>query len=166
MTSERANTLRPHRVALVRHGRGTDLVLLERFLDLLEVGEETDVGRDLVGSGTERGERAEDVDIDLARVGLAGDGVGVLKARELGDEAVELFDLSSIRRAKVSAGSANQADIRTQLTLSWSPSKRARKDAWVPVVPLTPRKPMSSRARWMLRRSQRSSCSGVPAGES
>ena len=43
-------------------------------------------------------------------------------------------------------------------TLSWSPSKSARKLACVPVVPLAPRKPMSSRARLRLRRSQRNSC--------
>ena len=42
-------------------------------------------------------------------------------------------------------------------TFAWSPSKRDRKLAWVPVVPFTPRKPRSSRARLRFRRSQRSS---------
>ena len=46
---------------------------------------------------------------------------------------------------------------KTRPTLSWSPSNSARKLACVPVVPLTPRKPRSSRARLMLRRSQSSS---------
>lgn len=38
-------------------------------------------------------------------------------------------------------------------TLSWSPWKSCRKLAWVPVVPFTPRKRRSSRARWRFRMS-------------
>lgn len=43
--------------------------------------------------GTERGKGAEDIGVDLTRVGLAGDGVGVAEARELGDALVEGLDL-------------------------------------------------------------------------
>lgn len=93
MARKGADALRPHRVPLVRHRGRANLVLLERLLDLLQVREQADVGRDLVRGRAERGERAEDVDVDLARVGLSGDGVRVLETRELGDEVVELFDL-------------------------------------------------------------------------
>jgi len=41
----------------------------------------------------ERGERAKDVAVDLARVGLAGDRVGVREAEELGHAGVEGLDL-------------------------------------------------------------------------
>lgn len=44
-------------------------------------------------------------------------------------------------------------------TLSWSPWKSCRKLAWVPVVPFTPRKRRSSRARCRLRMSMVRSCS-------
>ena len=46
----------------------------------LEVGEEPEVGRELVRGRAEAGERREDVDVDLARVGLRGDRIGVLEA--------------------------------------------------------------------------------------
>jgi hypothetical protein len=46
-----------------------------------------------VDGGTERREGREDVKVDLARVGLAGDGVGVGEAAELGDALVEGLDL-------------------------------------------------------------------------
>lgn len=47
--------------------------------------------------------------------------------------------------------------LSSSSTLSWSPPNMARNEAWVPVVPLTPRKPRSARARVRLRRSQRRS---------
>lgn len=90
---ERAQALATHGVALVRHGGRADLVLLERLLDLLQVGEQTDVGGHLVDGGTERGKGAEDIGVDLTRVGLASDGVGVAEARELSDALVESLDL-------------------------------------------------------------------------
>lgn len=90
---KRAGTLRAHGVTLVGHGRRADLVLLEGLLDLLEVGEETDVGGHLVDGRAERGEGREDVGVNLARVGLASNGVGVGEAEELGDALVEGLDL-------------------------------------------------------------------------
>jgi hypothetical protein len=145
MPGEGANALATHGVALVGHGGGSNLVLLERLLELLEVGEETNVGGDFVGSGAERGEGAEDVNVDLARVGLSSEGVGLGEARELGDESVKLLDLRKCDEGERRSTVGERE--RGELTLSWSPSKRARKEAWVPVVPLTPRNPMSSRAR-------------------
>lgn len=149
---KRAHPLASHRVALVRHRRASNLVLLERLLDLLQVREQTDVGADLVCGRGERGERGEDVDVDLAGVGLARYGVGLLESRKFGHERVELLDLVPVSLLPLSYEGR---------TLSWSPSNSARKDPCVPVVPLTPRNPMSSRARWMFRRSQSSSCSAV-----
>jgi hypothetical protein len=46
-----------------------------------------------VGGSTEGSEGSENVDVDLAGVGLTGDRVGVLESRELRNEFVELFDL-------------------------------------------------------------------------
>ena len=93
---ERAETLRTHRVALVRHGRRADLVLLEGLLNLLEVGKETDVGGHLVHRGAERREGGEDIGVNLTRVGLATDGVGVREAKELSDALVESLDLGVV----------------------------------------------------------------------
>ena len=93
MPRERAHALGAHGIALVRHRGRPDLRRLERLLDLLQVCEETEVRRELVRGRTEGGERREDVDVDLARVGLRGDRVGVGEAREGGQSAVEFFDL-------------------------------------------------------------------------
>lgn len=100
---EGADALATHRVALVGHSRGSNLVLLEWLLKLLEVGQETDVGGDLVSSSAERCEGAENVNVDLARVGLSGDRVGLGEARELGHESVKLLNLCETdeRRAEI-----------------------------------------------------------------
>ena len=62
------------------------------------------------------GEHVEHLRVDLARVGLAGDGVGW-------------------RRSPSSAATS----CSSCRTLAWSPSNSSRKLACVPVVPLTPR---------------------------
>lgn len=95
MPRQRTHSLASHRVALVRHRATSNLILLEGLLDLLEVGEQADIGRNLVRGGGERGEWTENVDIDLARVSLTGNGVRLSEARQLGDEFVELFHLST-----------------------------------------------------------------------
>lgn len=93
----------------------SNLVLLEGLLNLFEVGEETDwkalpseprtfllssrrefvltVGRDLVRGRSEGSKRSEDITVDLPRVGLTGDWVGVREAEELGDALVEGLNL-------------------------------------------------------------------------
>jgi hypothetical protein len=112
------------------------------------------VGGDFVYGGSHRRQRGKDVDVNLSRVSLAGHRVRVGKSRKLGDELVELLDLD--RSIELSTTTFDDAqDIED--TFSWSPSKRDRKDAWVPVVPFTPRNPRSSKARFMLRRSHNSS---------
>lgn len=83
-----AHTFASHRVTLVGHGRATNLVLFKRFFDFLEVGQQTDIGGDLVASGTKARERVEDVNVDLARVGLTTHRVGFRKSREFSDELI------------------------------------------------------------------------------
>ena len=105
MTSETADTLGAHRVAFVCHGGGADLGGLEGLFDFLlwiekgvsflkigniylEVCEETNVSGDFMRSGSERGERGEDIRINLSRVSLRSNRVGVFEPRELGDSGV------------------------------------------------------------------------------
>lgn len=51
------------------------------------------VGRNLVRSRAERSERSKDVAVDLSRVRLTSDGVGVREAKKLGHTSVEGLDL-------------------------------------------------------------------------
>jgi hypothetical protein len=53
---EAADALAAHGVALVGHGGGADLLVLEGLVDLLAVAEEADVGGDLVEDGGGGGE--------------------------------------------------------------------------------------------------------------
>ena len=91
-----SDTLRTHRVPLVRHRAGTDLVLLERLLDLLHVLEHTDVVRELMGGLGDAGEHAEHAEIDLTAVGLTGYRIAGRKAHLLCDHLVELTALRMI----------------------------------------------------------------------
>ena len=90
---ERADSFAAHGVAFVGHGGGADLVLAERFLHLLQVGEETDVARHLVERRGDAGERGEDVVVGLARVGLSAHGDGLLEAHQLAHAAVQRHHL-------------------------------------------------------------------------
>ena len=96
LTAERAKTLAPHGVALVSHGGRANLVSLERLLKLLEHSEMPDVATDTLGSATKRTKSVQDVDIDLARVGLRRANLGLVEAGLLGDELVELLDQSVV----------------------------------------------------------------------
>ena len=70
---------------------------------------------------------------DLAGVSLSSDHVTAGEASLCSDQLVELLDL----RVKVMTIVMNPNS--TSSTFSWSPSKSWRKEAWVPVVPFTPR---------------------------
>ena len=96
LAAERAETLTPHGVTLVSHGRRANLVSLERLLELLEHGKMPDVATDTLGSATERTESVQNVNIDLARVGLRSADLGLVEAGLLGDELVELLDESVV----------------------------------------------------------------------
>jgi len=93
MASQGASTLAAHGVTLVSHCGASDLILLERLLDLLQVGQETDIGGNLVDGGTERGHGHQDIDINLARVGLASDGVVLLESGKLGNALIQILNL-------------------------------------------------------------------------
>jgi hypothetical protein len=96
LTTKRAETLAPHGVTLVGHGGRTDLVSLERLLDLLEHGKVSDVTTNALSSATERAESVQNIDIDLAGVSLGSADLGLVEASLLGDELVELLDESVV----------------------------------------------------------------------
>jgi hypothetical protein len=96
LAAKRAETLTPHGVTLVGHGGRTDLVGLERLLDLLEHGKVSDVATNALGSAAERAEGVQNVDIDLTGVSLGGADLGLVEAGLLGDELVELLDKSVV----------------------------------------------------------------------
>jgi hypothetical protein len=96
LATKRAKTLAPHGVTLVGHGGRSDLVSLERLLDLLEHGKMSDVATNALSSATERAESVENVHIDLAGVGLGSADLGLVEAGLLGDELVELLDKSVV----------------------------------------------------------------------
>ena len=57
------------------------------------MGQQPQVGAELVRRLAQAGQRVEHLAIDLARVGLAGDRVDVVEAHLAGDQPVELADL-------------------------------------------------------------------------
>ena len=111
VTGEGAAALGAHGVALVGHGGGADLILLKGFFHFLEVGQQAPVGGDFMGAGGHRTEGREDIAVDLARIGLAGDGVALGKAKGVRHQLVELFHLVVVaveegQKAGLGAGGA------------------------------------------------------------
>ena len=98
------DTLGTHRVPLIRHRAGTDLVLLERLLDLLHVLEHTDVVRELMCGLGDAGEHAEHTEIDLTAVGLAGYRIAGREAHLLCDHLIELAALRMITVEELEEG--------------------------------------------------------------
>ena len=90
---------------------------LERLEHLALVLQQPEVAGQLGRRLRDAAQRVEHLRVELARVGLAGDGERLAEAR-----ACAVTRRSSSR------------------TLAWSPSKSSRKVACVPVVPLQPRK--------------------------
>ena len=84
------DTLAAHRVALIRHGGGTDLVLLKRLFHFLQVLQKTDVVREFCGALRDAAQNVQHLAVKLTRVGLAGDGKAALIAHFLGDFRVDL----------------------------------------------------------------------------
>ena len=99
MPAEAANTLAPHRVPLVGHGRAANLILFERLFELLHVGQKTDVRRQFVRRDAQSRKRGEHFEIDVAGVCLARDLVSAGEAGEGGDELVEFLALTAIKRS-------------------------------------------------------------------
>ncbi len=112
-----ADALAAHRVALVGHGGGADLLLAEGLLDLAAVRQEPDVDRELGRRGRQPGQRVQHQAVPLARVGLAADGDGAGESHALGDHAVELAHLvmvavEELQEAGLGAGGALDAAER------------------------------------------------------
>mmetsp|Transcript_9839 Transcript_9839/g.17881 ORF Transcript_9839/g.17881 Transcript_9839/m.17881 type:complete len:374 (+) Transcript_9839:1062-2183(+) len=91
--AQRTAPLRPHGIALVRHGRTPDLVLGERLLHLLQVGEQSDVAAHLVRTLGDAAQEAQDVVVDLARVRLAAHGDGRFESHLVAHHLVESLHL-------------------------------------------------------------------------
>ena len=74
---ETGDSLAAHRIALVRHRRGTLLLLGERLLGLAHLGahEVTDLGRDLVHGAPEHRDRTQERGMTIALHDLIGDGL-------------------------------------------------------------------------------------------
>ncbi len=83
-----------HRVALVRHRGGADLVFLKWFLDLFSVGQQPDIGGELLRRRRDRSQAGCDQPVEDARIGLAGDRESLVRVPShlLRDQPVELFD--------------------------------------------------------------------------
>ena len=96
IAGERTNAFAAHRVALVGHGARADLVLLERFLDLLEMAEQTDIVAHLRGRLGDAGEDRQDEVVELARVGLAAHRHGTGEAHHLRHPGIERLDLGMV----------------------------------------------------------------------
>ena len=112
---EGRDALAAHRVALVRHRGGTDLILLERLLDLLEVLQQADVVRELRRALRDAAQHVQHLAVELSRVGLAGYGKARLVAQLLGDLAVDLrgelvVAVKELEEARLRAGRALRAE--------------------------------------------------------
>jgi len=59
----------------------------------LEVCQQPDISRDLMCRCTETRQRCQDVDVDLARICLGCDRVGVLESAQLGDALIQRLHL-------------------------------------------------------------------------
>lgn len=96
MASQRAGALASHGVSLVGHCRASNLILLERLLDLFQVSQQTDICGDLVDGCTKGGHGHQDVNINLAGISLARDGVVLLESGKLCHTLVKSFHLVMI----------------------------------------------------------------------
>ena len=98
---QRADAFAAHRVALVRHRAGADLLLAERLLDLLHVREQPDVVRHLGRTLGDAGKDRQHAVVDLARVRLAAQAHRMLESHLRGDHAVELAHLVAVAAEEV-----------------------------------------------------------------
>src|SRR5207237_1751922 len=66
------------------------------FLERVEVGQQANVIAELVNGSGNAGEGADDLRIDLPRIGLAGHGERMVETESARDKPVELLDLLMI----------------------------------------------------------------------
>lgn len=100
MPRQPTHPLAPHRVPLVSHRRASNLIFFKRFFQFFHVCEETNVGCEFVGRDAECAEGRENVEVDVAGVGLAGYLEGGGERGERGDEFVEFFALPTNEAGK------------------------------------------------------------------
>ena len=123
---QRRDALGPHRIALVRHRRRPDLLRLERLFHLAERLEHAKVAAELRRAGGDAGDDAENLRVELPRVGLTGDGNRRPKSDLLGDHSLELADL-----LVVAAEDLEEARLRARRSLDATTGQR--RDAHVDV---------------------------------
>ena len=87
------------------------MILLERLLDLLAMGQQPQIGRHLVALWADAGEIAEDVGVDLPRIRLPADGVRGVEADLAADQFFQLAHLGVVaveefQEARLRAGGA------------------------------------------------------------
>jgi len=58
-----------------------------------EVGQQTDIGGDLVSRRTKGSKGRQHISIDLSRVGLGSDRIGILEARQFGNKSIKFLHL-------------------------------------------------------------------------
>ena len=68
------------------------MIRLERLIDLLAMGQQAQIGAELVCGLPQAGQGIENLAIDFARVGLAGDGVDRVEAHLAGDQLIQAAD--------------------------------------------------------------------------
>ena len=73
------DSLTAHRIALIRHRGGTDLIFLERFFHLFVVGQDPQIRPELMAAGGDSGQDIENLRVKFTRVGLSGHGKRLLK---------------------------------------------------------------------------------------
>ena len=77
----------------------------------LEVSQQPDVSRDLMCRRAKTRQRCEDVDVDLTRICLGCDGVGVLKPRQFCDPFIQRlhFGMVAIKKSQETGLSARRS---------------------------------------------------------
>ena len=96
-----ANTLRAHRIALIGHGRGTDLVLFKRLFHLTVVLQKPDVIRHPIAALSNRGQDIQDPAVQLPGIGLTADAEALAESKVRADFPVHFVDLPGVAAKKL-----------------------------------------------------------------
>ena len=96
VTTETSDSLTAHGVSLVRHSRGSNLVLLEWFLHFLGRSEMSDITSNTLDGSTQTREGIGNSEVYLSGVGLSADIVAFWEAGLLAKEGVQFINLLSI----------------------------------------------------------------------
>ena len=102
MTGQGGHPLAAHRIALICHGRGTDLVTFKGFFDLLEVLEQANIVAEFVGALGQAGQDLQDAAVHFSRIGLAGNRKYIGKTHPCGYTAIQFACLVVLWVVKVS----------------------------------------------------------------